>query len=103
MDALADIDMDHLDELCLILFIELKRNLLQAVDNQAKSIFFCFNFNQLINFFNKKLSRRHLEVCIQIVRQSFSVISNNLDFELRHGCLHNFIDHPINHFIGVSL
>lgn len=40
---------------------------------------------------------------IQIVGESFSVVGNDFDLELRHGCFHDLIDDSINHFVGIGI
>lgn len=67
IDAFADIGMNHLDELSLVLFVELKRNLFQAIYDQTKPIFFGLVFHQLIYFLDEKLCGWNLEVTIQII------------------------------------
>jgi hypothetical protein len=103
VDSLVYVQIDHLDELRLVLCVELQGHLLKTIDDQAQSILFGLVLNQLIDLLNEEFSGWHLEVRVEVICQSFCVVGDDFNLEFRHGRLHDLVDHPIHHFVGVCL
>lgn len=103
MDSFGDVVVDHFDEICLVLFTELERNLLETVNNETQSVFLGTVSNQTVNLLHQHLSSRSLEVGIQIVSQLLSVVSYHLNLELGHRGLHYLVYHPIDHFVRMRV
>jgi hypothetical protein len=100
-DAFADVVVDHPDELALVLLGQLQRHLLQTVNDQAQSVLLLLVTHQQVDFLHQQLSRRLLEMRVQVVSQPFSVVGDHFDLELRHGRLHHFVYHAVHHAVGV--
>lgn len=103
MNALVNVGVDHSHKKCLVLRVELKRNLLKAIDDKTETILFGRVCHKLVDFFNEHLSCWYFEVSIEIVSQSFSIVGDHLNLELRHRSLHYFVNHSIHYLVRVGL